>query len=155
MLSQPKSAVRQQAAMLFQQNWRHLKGKYAFNSAFEKADRLLEKKRTDSQFHSIAPITLKANLCWHLPKEIFQFNNKLEEPPKNYKTTRDAWDRICFGNWDPDPRVSKNDQEIKKKVKKCAVLKCWLFFVKRQRHPVAWMSFLRPVGAFDLKNETF
>jgi hypothetical protein len=36
MLSQPKAAVHQQAAKLFQQNWRHLKGNYDLNSAFEK-----------------------------------------------------------------------------------------------------------------------
>jgi hypothetical protein len=29
----------------------------------EKADRILEQKRTGSQFHYIAPLTLKANLC--------------------------------------------------------------------------------------------
>jgi hypothetical protein len=34
MLSHPKSAVHQQAAKLFQQHWRHLKGKYDFNSTF-------------------------------------------------------------------------------------------------------------------------
>ncbi len=58
MLSQPKSAVHQQAAKLFQQLWRHLKGNYDLNSAFENADRLLEQKRTGSQFHCIAPLTL-------------------------------------------------------------------------------------------------
>jgi hypothetical protein len=42
MLSQPKSAVHQQAAKLFQQHWRHLKGNYDLNFAFELADRLLE-----------------------------------------------------------------------------------------------------------------
>jgi hypothetical protein len=31
---------------LFQEHWRHLKGNYDLNSAFEKADRLLEQKRT-------------------------------------------------------------------------------------------------------------
>jgi hypothetical protein len=44
MLSQPKSAVHQQAAKLFQQHWRHLKGNYDLNSAFENADRLPENK---------------------------------------------------------------------------------------------------------------
>ncbi len=44
MLSQPKSAVHQQAAKLFQQHWRHVNGSYDLNSAFEKADRLLEQK---------------------------------------------------------------------------------------------------------------
>ncbi len=43
---------------LFQQHWRHLKGNYDLNSAFENADRLLEQKRTGSQFHFIAPLTL-------------------------------------------------------------------------------------------------
>jgi hypothetical protein len=56
-LSQPKSAVHQQAAKLFQ-HWHHLKGNYDLNSAFEKADRFLEQKRTGSQFHYIAPLTL-------------------------------------------------------------------------------------------------
>jgi hypothetical protein len=57
MLCQPKSAVHQQAAKL-KQHWRHLKGNYDLNSAFEKADRLLEQKRTDCQFHFIVPQTL-------------------------------------------------------------------------------------------------
>ncbi len=58
MLSKPKSAVHQQPAKLFQQHWRHLKENYVRNTAFENADRLLEQKRTGSQFHYIAPITL-------------------------------------------------------------------------------------------------
>jgi hypothetical protein len=33
------------------------------NSAFEKADRLLEQKLTGNQFHQFVPLTLKANLC--------------------------------------------------------------------------------------------
>ncbi len=49
--------VHQQAAKLFQQHWRHLKGNYGLNSAFEKADRLLEQKCTGSQFHYIGPLT--------------------------------------------------------------------------------------------------
>jgi hypothetical protein len=57
MLSQPKIAVQQQIAKLFQQHWRHLKGNYDLNSAFGNADRLLEQKPTDSQFHYIAPQT--------------------------------------------------------------------------------------------------
>jgi hypothetical protein len=57
MLSQPKSAVHQQDAKLFQQHWRHLKGNYDLNSAFENADKLLEQKRIGSQFHYIAPLT--------------------------------------------------------------------------------------------------
>jgi hypothetical protein len=57
MLSQPKSAMHQQAAKLFQQHWRQL------NSAFENADSLREQKRTGSQFHYSAPLTIyKANL---------------------------------------------------------------------------------------------
>jgi hypothetical protein len=52
-----KSAVHQQPAKLFQQDWRHLKENYDFNSAFEKAERLLEQKRTGSQYHYIAPLT--------------------------------------------------------------------------------------------------
>jgi hypothetical protein len=34
------------------------KGIMTTDSAFEKADRLLEQKRTGSQFHYIAPLTL-------------------------------------------------------------------------------------------------
>jgi hypothetical protein len=44
MLSQSKYAVHQQTAMLPQQYWRHPKGNYDLNSAFENADRLLEQK---------------------------------------------------------------------------------------------------------------
>jgi hypothetical protein len=51
MLSQPKSAVQQQTATLFQQHWRHLKENYDLNSAFENVDRLLEQKRAGSQRH--------------------------------------------------------------------------------------------------------
>ncbi len=58
MLSQPKSPVHQQFAKLFQKHWRHLKGNYDLKSAFEKTYRLLEQKRTGSQFHYIAPLTL-------------------------------------------------------------------------------------------------
>ncbi len=57
MSSQPKFAVHQQPAKLFQQQWRHLKENYVLNSAIENADRLLEQKRTGSQFHYIAPLT--------------------------------------------------------------------------------------------------
>ncbi len=42
MLSQPKSAVHQQAAKLFLQHWRPLKGNNDLNSAFDNADRFLE-----------------------------------------------------------------------------------------------------------------
>ncbi len=51
MLSQPKSAVHQHAANLFQQHSLHLKWNYDLNSAFEKADRLLEQKRTGSHLN--------------------------------------------------------------------------------------------------------
>ncbi len=51
MLNQPRSAVLQEAAKLFQQHWRYLKGNYDLNSAFEKADRLLEQKRIGTQVH--------------------------------------------------------------------------------------------------------
>jgi hypothetical protein len=57
MLSQPKFAVHQQSAKL-KQHWRHLKGNYDLNFAFEKSDRLLEQKLTNSQFHYIVPLTL-------------------------------------------------------------------------------------------------
>ncbi len=49
--------MHQQVAKLFQQHWRHLKGNYDLYSAFQKADRLLEQKRTGSQFHYIVPLT--------------------------------------------------------------------------------------------------
>jgi hypothetical protein len=49
--TQLKFAEHQQAAKLFQQHWRHLKGNYDLNSAFEKADRLLEQKRTGSHLY--------------------------------------------------------------------------------------------------------
>jgi hypothetical protein len=57
-VNQPKSAVHQQPAKLFQQHWRHLKGNYDLNSTFENADRIIEQKRTSIQFHHIAPLTL-------------------------------------------------------------------------------------------------
>ncbi len=44
-----KSAVHKQAAKLFQRHCRHLKGIVYLNSAFEKADRVQEQKRTGSQ----------------------------------------------------------------------------------------------------------
>jgi hypothetical protein len=43
MLSQPKSAVHQQTAKLFQQHRRHIKGNYDLNSAFENTDGLRTK----------------------------------------------------------------------------------------------------------------
>jgi hypothetical protein len=49
--SEPTSALLQQAAKLFQQLWRHLKGNYELNAAFEKADRLLKQRRTGGKFH--------------------------------------------------------------------------------------------------------
>jgi hypothetical protein len=49
--------VHKQVAKLFQQHWRHLKGNYELNFAFD-ADSLLEQKRTGGQFHYIAPLTL-------------------------------------------------------------------------------------------------
>jgi hypothetical protein len=57
-LSEPKSAVRQQAAKLFQQHWRHLIGNYDLNSAFKNAKRLLEQKHTGSQLNYIVTLTL-------------------------------------------------------------------------------------------------
>jgi hypothetical protein len=68
-LSQPKSAIHQQAAKLFQQQlqqWKHLKGSNDLSSAFENASRLIEQKRTGSKFQYIVPLTLQTNLCWHL-----------------------------------------------------------------------------------------
>ncbi len=49
-LSQPKSTVHHQDAKLFQQHWWYLKGNYDLNSAFEKADKLLEQKRACCHF---------------------------------------------------------------------------------------------------------
>jgi hypothetical protein len=51
MLIQSKSAMLQQAAKLFQQHWRRLKGNNELNAAFEKANGLLEQRRTSGQFH--------------------------------------------------------------------------------------------------------
>jgi hypothetical protein len=50
MVSQPKSAVNKQAAKLFQQHWRYLKGDCEPQFCLWKADRLLEQKRTGSQY---------------------------------------------------------------------------------------------------------
>jgi hypothetical protein len=58
MFSQPKSAVHQQAPKLFQQQWRHLKGYYDLNSAFENTDRLLEKKRTGTASSAVSFTTV-------------------------------------------------------------------------------------------------
>jgi hypothetical protein len=58
MFSQPNSAVQQQAAKLFQQHWRYLKGIITSILPLRKADRLQEQQRTGSQFHCIAPLTL-------------------------------------------------------------------------------------------------
>jgi hypothetical protein len=57
MLSQPKSAVQEQAAKLFQQHWRNLKGIMTSILPLKNADRLLEQKCTGSQFHYIATLT--------------------------------------------------------------------------------------------------
>jgi hypothetical protein len=48
--------VHEEAAKLFQQHWRQLKGNYDLNAAFEKADRFIEQNFTGSQFHYIAPL---------------------------------------------------------------------------------------------------
>jgi hypothetical protein len=55
MLSQPKSAVHQQSAKLFNNTGgtSNSNGIMTSNSSFENADRLLEQKRTGSQFHFI------------------------------------------------------------------------------------------------------
>ncbi len=50
MLSLPKSVVHKKASKFCQQHRRHLKGNYDLNPAFEKAKRLLEQKRSGSQF---------------------------------------------------------------------------------------------------------
>jgi hypothetical protein len=71
MLSQPKSEVHQQTAKLFQQLWRHSK---------EIMTSILPLKMpTDHWNKSIPEVSInilrhyhyKANLCWHLPEEIF------------------------------------------------------------------------------------
>ncbi len=41
-------------------HWGHLKGTNDLNSGFENADRLLEQKRTGSQFHYTVPLTLES-----------------------------------------------------------------------------------------------
>jgi hypothetical protein len=58
MFSQPKTAVHQQTAKLLKKTMAAPQREIYLNSAFEKADRLLEQKRTGRQFHYIAPITL-------------------------------------------------------------------------------------------------
>ncbi len=58
MLSQPKSAVHKQAANFFQWHCRHLKGNMYLSSAFEKADRAQEQKRTGSQCEKNETLTL-------------------------------------------------------------------------------------------------
>jgi hypothetical protein len=62
MLRQPKTAVHHQAAKLFSYFNNTGGTSKGLNSAFEKADRLLEQKRTGSQFHYIAPLHYKANI---------------------------------------------------------------------------------------------
>jgi hypothetical protein len=54
----PSQVCTAPAAKFFQQHWRHLKGNYELNSAFEKADRLLEQERTGCQLHYFVPLTL-------------------------------------------------------------------------------------------------
>jgi hypothetical protein len=58
MLSQSKTTVHYQAAKLFTKTMAALQRELGLNSAFEKANRLLEQKRTGRPFHQIAPITL-------------------------------------------------------------------------------------------------
>jgi hypothetical protein len=67
MVSQPKPAVHQQPAKLFQQHWRHLKGNYDLNSRFQNAD----KSVPAVSFTTLRHYHYKANMCWHLPEEIF------------------------------------------------------------------------------------
>ncbi len=57
---QPTSVSHQQATNLFQQHWRHLNGSYEydFNSAFEKADRSLEQKRTSTPLYKNRQLTI-------------------------------------------------------------------------------------------------
>jgi hypothetical protein len=52
-----QSTAHQQAAKLFQQHLRRLKGNDDLNSTFENADRLIDQKRTSNQFHNIASPT--------------------------------------------------------------------------------------------------
>jgi hypothetical protein len=49
MFSQPKSAMQQQAAKLFQQHWRHLKENY-LNSTFEKGRQITGTKASVSLY---------------------------------------------------------------------------------------------------------
>ncbi len=60
MLSQPKSAVHQQAAKLFQQHCMAVPQRelHNLNSAFEKADRLLEQKRKRSHLSQNRQLTI-------------------------------------------------------------------------------------------------
>ncbi len=62
-------AVHQQAAKLFQQYWRNLKGKYDLNSAFEKDDRLIEKSVPASEkFQNQPRSLLSQDLTIHVNK---------------------------------------------------------------------------------------
>jgi hypothetical protein len=59
MLCRPKSACSAPADhQMISTTWRHLKGNYDLNSAFENANRLQKQKPTGSQFHYIVPLTL-------------------------------------------------------------------------------------------------
>ncbi len=60
MLSQQKSAVHKQAAKLFQQHWHTSEGIVNLNSALKRADRLLEQKRTGSQYDKNEQLTLSS-----------------------------------------------------------------------------------------------
>ncbi len=91
MLSQPKSAVHQLPAKLFQQHWRHLKGNYVLNFAFENADRLLEQKRTSSQFDYVTPLSLQSQLVLAFTgRNIFNSITNQRKPQKIFPT-RDAY----------------------------------------------------------------
>jgi hypothetical protein len=89
MLSQPKSAVHQQAVKLFQRHWRHLKGNYDLNSAFGKG-RQITKTKVSTVFSPNCATNIISHLCSNLPEEIY-FNEKLGRHFKNSETTREAY----------------------------------------------------------------
>jgi hypothetical protein len=88
MLSQPQFAVHQQAAKLFQR--RQLKRSYEVNSAFEKADKLLEQSVPAVNFTIFRHYNIMSQpVLAFTPRNIFFFNDKSEQPLKNSKTSRD------------------------------------------------------------------
>ena len=88
MLSQPKSAVHQQAAFYLNNTDSTSKGIMTSILPLKKADRLLKQKHTGSQFHYIAPLTLYANLFF-----LFSGHEPIYFIENKEKTLRASYDR--------------------------------------------------------------